>query len=76
MPEQKENKDRLLDTRSAKAMIGTPGGNASKGSRYYKVNIPPKWTKAMGISPEERDLILSFDGETITIRKKSTEEGL
>ena len=27
------------------------------------------WLKRMGVTPEDRDLLLTFDGESITIRK-------
>ena len=57
--------------RSAKMLIGSPGGTAGKGSSYYRVGIPPVWAQEMGITTESRDLVLTFDGETIIIKKRS-----
>ena len=62
------------ETRKARALIGSPGGNASKGSSYYRIGIPPVWAQGMGISAEDRDLLLTFNGETITIRKAKLED--
>ena len=36
-----------------------------------KAVFPGKWAKEMGITPEDRQAVLTFDGETITIRKES-----
>ena len=62
------------EVRECTVSIGSPGGNASKGSQYFRVTIPPKWAKALGISREERSLQMSFDGETILLRKTPTED--
>ena len=34
-----------------------------------RVVFPGKWAKEMGITPKEREAVLSFDGQKITIEK-------
>ena len=36
-----------------------------------RVVFPGKWAKEMGITPEEREAVLSFDGKRIIIEKPS-----
>lgn len=62
------------EIRKCKAIVGNPGGNASKGAKNYRVAIPPVWAQAMGITSEERDLLLTFDGESVIIKKEMPEE--
>lgn len=67
-----------MDTRKSNVLISKVGGNASKDSKKYRVGIPTIWAKQMGLSEDNRDLVLSFDGECITIRteKKSAKNYL
>ena len=57
------------EVRSAKMLMGSPGGNAGKGASYYRVGIPPVWAQMLGVSPEDRDLRLTFDGKRIIVEK-------
>lgn len=41
----------------------------ANGYATPRVIFPGKWAKEMGITPEEREAFLTFDGETITIKK-------
>lgn len=58
------------ETRTCKVLIGSPGGNASKNAKNYRVSIPPKWAQELGISEENREVELTFIGNAIVIRPK------
>lgn len=64
-----------METRVGNLIIGTPGGTAAKNSNTYKVSLPSAWIKEMGLSKDEPQITLSFDGTQIVIsRKKSFQE--
>ncbi len=63
-----------MEKRNVRISIAKPGGNASKASRSYRMSLPTNWVMAMGLSEEERNITISFDGECITIRKAVPEE--
>ena len=58
-----------MEERNLKILMNKSGGNASKGSYSYKMSIPSSWAKQMGVTPEERTMKVSFDGEKIIIEK-------
>ncbi len=58
-----------METRNLNCTITKPGGNASAGAHSYRVTIPSKWAQAMGITKEDKALIVDFDGEKIVIKK-------
>lgn len=57
------------ETRKVRVLMGNPGGNASKGASYYRVGLPPVWAQQLGVTPDDRDILLSYDGQRITIEK-------
>ena len=59
-----------MEQRTAKINISSAGGTASQSSKTYKVTIPTTWLEAMGITAEQRDLVLSFDGKAITLSRR------
>lgn len=59
-----------MEKRTGRVMMHAPGGTAAKGSHTYKLSIPSPWAKEMGITEDDRDVELSFDGRTISISKK------
>lgn len=61
-----------MEKRLGNMIIQTPGGTAAKGSNTYKVSLPSAWIKELGITAEDRQVELSFDGKTITIAKRLT----
>ena len=63
-----------METRKYKVLSKSPGGNASKGAVAYSLSLPVKWVRDMGITPDERDVQLCFDGNEIIIRKATPEE--
>ena len=63
-----------IEQREARIMINKAGGNASTTAVNYRIALPSSWMNELGISNEDRDVTLQFDGESITIRKKSPSE--
>ena len=61
-----------METRSAKLIVNKSGGTASEKSKTYRVTIPNSWVEQLGISEENREIELSFDGTEITLRRKQT----
>ena len=58
-----------MEKRKAKISIGTAGGTAGKGAKTYKLTIPSSWIASMGITEDDRDVELSFDGDTIVVAR-------
>lgn len=63
-----------MEHRIGKIIIGATGGTAAKGAKTYKVSLPTAWIQELGISSEQRDVELSFDGNSIVISPKITGE--
>ena len=61
-----------METRNAKLIVNKSGGTASEKSKTYRVTIPNSWVEQLGISEENREIELSFDGTEITLRRKQT----
>ena len=64
------------DKRKAKIIYNIPGGFASRNAITNRVTIPVPWIKAMGITKDDRDVLLEFDknANIITITKLSETE--
>ena len=58
-----------MEKRILKALINKAGGNAGSGGRTYRTTLPPSWMKELGVTEEDRELELTFDGEKIVIKK-------
>ena len=58
-----------METRKCKVCITSPGGNASKGAEKHRLTIPTSWAKEMGFTKDDRDAVITFDGEQIIVRK-------
>lgn len=50
-------------------MINKAGGNAGKESANYKISLPSEAVRMLGITKEDRKVILEYDEEKITIKK-------
>ena len=61
-----------METRNAKLIINKSGGTASEKSKTYRVTIPNSWIEQLGISEDNREIELSFNGSEITVRRKQT----
>ncbi len=59
-----------MEQRIGNVIIQAPGGTAAKGSNTYKVSLPSAWVKEMGITGDDRQIELCFDGNSIRITKR------
>lgn len=62
--------------RRLKVSFNKPGGLASKGAISARIALPKTWLDTMGICQAHRDVIVSFDGEQIKIRRAEDEAHL
>ena len=58
-----------MDRRYGKVNISAAGGTASAGAKTCKLTLPTSWMTQMGITEENRSVELSFDGDSIVIRR-------
>ena len=63
-----------METRLGKITASKAGGTAAKGSKTYKLSLPSAWVAAMGLARDGGRVVLSFDGETITLRPEQRPE--
>lgn len=68
---QRKNRKKTIE-RIIKMKKKTKVSFSSNANGYVtpRVVFPGKWAKEMGITPEERDAVLTFDGQKITIEKE------
>ena len=59
-----------MEKRIVNVIIQAPGGTAAKHSYTYKLSLPSSWVREMGISEDDRQVEMKFDGTSITITKK------
>lgn len=57
-----------MKTRLGKVTASKAGGTAASGSKTYKLSLPSAWVATMGLAGNSSRVVLSFDGEAITIR--------
>lgn len=58
-----------MEIRNSRIIVGSAGGTAGRTSKTYKISLPSAWLSQMEIGEEEREVLISFDGNQITIRK-------
>ena len=58
-----------MQKKIAKVIFNRSGGTAGSGGITNRITIPTKWIKEMGITEEQREVNISFDGEKIMITK-------
>lgn len=58
----------MKEIREMKLLANRAGGNAGKNSYNFRVSLPSSWIRQMGLHEDNRNLILEFDGKTITIK--------
>ncbi len=61
-----------MESRKANVIVGNAGGNTGKSSNNYKISLPNQWINKLGISKDNREVNISFDGEKIMISKKES----
>lgn len=59
-----------MEKRIAKVNISSAGGTATKGAKTCKITLPTSWLEKLGVSEDQRELELSFDGERISITRR------
>jgi hypothetical protein len=52
-------------------MFSKAGGTAGKNCFSTRACIPVRWLNEMGINPNDRNIIISFDGEKMIIEKRN-----
>ena len=50
-------------------IIGKVGGNANENSVNYKISLTAKMVKDLGVTKEDRSVILTFENNKIIIKK-------
>ncbi|GAB2044098.1 hypothetical protein AGATL06_05950 [Agathobaculum sp. TL06] len=55
-----------IQERKANILINKAGGTAGPEGKNYRVILPAAWVKQLGITKEDREVLLQFDGECIT----------
>ena len=63
-----------MEQRLGNIISSKAGGTAGRGAKTYKVSLPTAWVQALGLAEEHRQVVLSFDGDVITIHPKRTME--
>lgn len=58
-----------MEEKRARVIFNKSGGTAGKGGITNRITIPTTWVKKMGITEEQREVNISFDGEKIIIKK-------
>lgn len=64
----------MIEERKAKVLFNKSGGNASRNAVTNRITIPTSWIKEMGITRDNREVVLEFKEGVITIKKASNEK--
>ena len=51
-------------------IIAKAGGTAGSGYVNYKISLPAEMVKALGVTPDDRSVLVEMEGEKIVIKKK------
>ena len=51
-------------------IIAKAGGTAGSGSVNYKISLPAEMVKALGVTPDDRTVIVEMEDKKIVIKKK------
>ena len=66
-----------MEKKTLKINWNKPGGTASKNAKpTAKVSLPSTWMLEMGITEDDRELKLKFDGNNIIIEKNTKPRGI
>ena len=63
-----------MEKRNLKVIFNRSGGTASKGGITSRITLPIAWVREMGLNPEDREIIATYDGEKIIIEKGKKDE--
>ena len=64
----------MEEKRNLKVIFNRSGGTASKGGITSRITLPIAWVREMGLNPEDREIIATYDGEKIIIEKGKKDE--
>lgn len=66
-----KNKEKRGEKMKAKRniMINKAGGTAGKNSVNYRISLPAEMVKLLGITENERSVILTMENDSIIIKK-------
>ena len=68
----REYRAKKPDSRVLRVMFNKAGGNASKNAISNKMSLPSKWVSEMGMTKDDRKVLVTFDGDKIVIEKLKT----
>lgn len=51
-------------------IMGKAGGTAGKNSVNYKISLPAEMVKALGVTAEDKSVLVFFENGKIVIEKK------
>lgn len=54
-----------MQKKTEKVIFNRSGGTAGSGGITNRITIPTTWVNEMGITEEQREVNISFDGEKI-----------
>lgn len=60
-----------METRKRNIMINKAGGGSGPNTLNYRISLPAPWIREMGITEENREVEIKFDGENIIITKNN-----
>lgn len=58
-----------MDSIKRKVLFNKPGGTASKNAVMARVTLPPEFVKALGITQDNKDILISLQNQKIIIEK-------
>lgn len=59
----------MSDGIKRKVLFNRPGGTASKNAMMARITLPPEYVKALGITQDEKEVIISLKNDKIIIEK-------
>lgn len=61
----------MSEQRTAKVIFTHSGGTASKNAVTNRITVPTSWIKEMGITKDDREVVLKFENGVITMEKSN-----
>lgn len=58
-----------MDQVKRNILFNKPGGTASKNAMMARLTLPPEFVKELGITQEDKAVIISLEGKKIVIEK-------
>lgn len=58
-----------MDIIKRNVLFNKPGGTASKNAMMVRVTLPPEFVKELGVTPENKEVLIYMQDEKIIIEK-------